>query len=60
MSCPYCHGDREGFFASLDRKGHVFVMYPNVMKFKFKGDQYCFWINYCPMCGMKLKKDGET
>ena len=56
MSCEYCHEDRDGCVVCLDRRGHLWLKYPNKLVLQFDKSRNEFEIRYCPMCGRELKK----
>ncbi len=56
MSCEYCHEDRDGCVACIDRRGHLFFKYPNKLVLSFDKSRTEFEIRFCPMCGRELKK----
>jgi len=62
MNCKYCNEDRDGFVVPIEKNGHAFVF--------FGAGGYslslnaCGWhknipINFCPMCGRKLREPKE-
>lgn len=59
IPCGYCHEDRDGFIAPLDRNAHAYILFPNRLRLKFGNEKLECEIKYCPMCGRNLK-DGKT
>lgn len=62
MSCRYCIEDRDGFVVPIEKNGHAFIFfgiggYSLAMKAgKWHKDVP---INFCPMCGRKLREPKE-
>lgn len=60
MSCKYCNQDRDGFVTPIEKNGHAVIWnyYDNkwVLYLKAKGWNTKVPINFCPMCGRKLKE----
>lgn len=63
-NCEYCDGDRDDFVKELPKANKGFNGYvwkygmdaPHLV-FTAKGHHKCvFNINYCPMCGKKLRE----
>lgn len=56
--CEYCHMDEDDFITPLEKNCHVYL-YPVrglwTLICKFKKKEYQININYCPMCGRKLR-----
>lgn len=56
-TCEYCHEDSDGYVLSIEKNGHVYIQ-NGKLALRANG----WWgecsINYCPMCGRKLR--GET
>lgn len=59
MSCKYCHQDFEGYSTPLDKNAHVYLAYPNILVIQFGGKIRECKINFCPMCGRKLKEETD-
>ena len=62
--CAYCHEDRDGYFQMLPREGNgnAFINWGVfdhwVLEFSGKYQVKAkIKINFCPMCGRKLKED---
>ena len=56
--CEYCHEDSDGYVFPLEKNGHALVRFG--MDGWTLGVKYGTWrknirINYCPMCGRRLK-----
>lgn len=56
--CKFCHEDSDGYVFPLEKNGHVVVRLG--MDGWTLGVKYGTWrknirINYCPMCGRRLK-----
>ena len=56
MGCEYCHEDRDGYIAPLDKNCHAWLKYPNLLVIKFGKERRECTIRFFPMCGMELKK----
>ena len=65
--CPYCHTDRDGYAQGLPREGigRAFIWHHHPLHggwiLHFSGKyrtEAKIKINFCPMCGRKLK-DGD-
>ena len=55
-SCPYCHEDRDGYVAPIEKNCHAFIRYPNKLILTFDLQRRECRINYCPMCGRELRR----
>lgn len=62
MNCDYCDGDRDGFVTRLPKRDvgfNAYVLKNGVLEphLEITGayKRVRFNINYCPMCGKKLK-----
>ena len=57
MSCPYCHEDRDGYIWPLEKNCHAYLRFPNKLVVKFGMRSRECEIQFCPMCGRKLKEE---
>ena len=60
--CEYCHTDREGYIKPLEKNCHAYLYCLAdgwKLYVKLRGDKRECAINYCPMCGRKLKEDSD-
>ena len=61
--CKYCHEDKDGYILGLDKNGHVWINKPNLrneLVVRYYGNRMAIPIQYCPICGRKLKgEDNE-
>lgn len=55
MTCEYCHEDRDGYIVPIEKNCHAYLIYPDKLMLKFDREHLECKINYCPMCGRKLK-----
>ena len=59
MNCTYCHEDRDGFVTPVEKNCHAFIRNYGGDKWmlflKAKGWRAEAPINFCPMCGRKLR-----
>ena len=58
--CEYCHTDKDGYIKPLEKNGHAYL-YPSAYGYKLyvtslRGDRKECAVNYCPMCGRKLRE----
>ena len=57
-ACEYCHEDLEGYVKSIEKNGHAYIQ-NGKLALRANG----WWgecaINYCPMCGRKLRGEEE-
>ena len=55
-ACEYCHEDSDGYVLSVEKNGHAYIQ-NGKLALRANG----WWgecaINYCPMCGRKLRGD---
>lgn len=66
MNCEYCNGDRDGYVAFLPKTGTGFNAFvwkdgrtlPHIAV-SGRGGRSNFLINYCPMCGKRLREDND-
>ena len=59
MNCTYCHEDRDGFVTPVEKNGHAVIWnYGNkwMLCLKAKGWETKVPINFCPMCGRRLRE----
>lgn len=59
-NCDYCHEDVDGYVKPIEKNGHTFVRFGMngwELELKAKGWHGEIKIQYCPMCGRKLKND---
>ena len=59
-ACEYCHEDSDGYVMPLEKNCHAFIRYGMngwELELKAKGWHGETKIQYCPMCGRKLKND---
>lgn len=54
--CEYCHEDRDGYVAPLEKNAHAFLKYPDKLIVKFGREERECKIRFCPMCGRRLSK----
>ncbi len=54
--CPFCHEDLDGYVLPIEKNCHAFIRYPNKMVVSFGRNRRECEINYCPMCGRKLRR----
>lgn len=62
MSCKYCHEDRDGFVMPIEKNGHAFIFFGTggySLAMKACGWHKDILINFCPMCGRKLREPKE-
>lgn len=62
VACDFCHEDRDGYIKPIEKNCHAFVSFEINgwgLYLQAKGWHNEVQINYCPMCGRKLKKVGE-
>ena len=52
--CEYCHEDVAGYVTPIEKNCHVF-MYGSDMVVKANGWRKNVPINFCPMCGRRLR-----
>ena len=62
--CEYCMEDSDGYVSVLDKNGHAMITkdFPNknpILWIRAFGKQWEIAINYCPICGRKLREDPE-
>jgi hypothetical protein len=59
-NCGYCREDVDGYVKPIEKNGHAFVSFGMngwELELKAKGWHGDVKIQYCPMCGRKLKND---
>ena len=59
-NCDYCHEDVDGYVKPIEKNGHAFVRFGMngwELELKAKGWHGETKIQYCPICGRKLKND---
>lgn len=59
-NCDYCYEDVDGYVEPIEKNGHAFVRFGMngwELELKAKGWHGEIKIQYCPMCGRKLKND---
>ena len=59
-NCDYCHEDADGYIKPIEKNGHAFVRFGIngwELQLKAKGWYGEAKIQYCPMCGRRLKND---
>lgn len=63
MSCKYCIEDRDGFVVPIEKNGHAFIFFGTggySLALKACGWHKDVPINFCPMCGRKLRDIREV
>ena len=57
-ACEYCHEDSDGYVLSIEKNGHAYIQ-NGKLALRANG----WWgecaINFCPMCGRKLRGEQE-
>lgn len=56
--CEYCHEDSDGYVFPLEKNGHALVRFGMdgwTLSVKYGTWRKNIRINYCPMCGRRLK-----
>lgn len=60
--CKYCEEDFDGYYKTLDKNGHLCIFdtpHEKKLEVNWFGKKIKVYINYCPMCGRKLKEDKQ-
>ena len=58
--CPYCHTDSDGYITPLERNSHAYIsfgMFGPMISLRANGWHGNCQINYCPMCGRRLRDE---
>ena len=58
--CEYCHEDSDGYVFPLEKSGHALVRFGMdgwTLSVKYGTWRKNIRINYCPMCGRRLKHE---
>ena len=56
--CVYCHGDTGGYVAPIEKNAHAFISFGMGgwhIELRAKGWKGAAAINFCPMCGRRLR-----
>ena len=60
--CKYCIEDSDGFVKPIEKNSHAFITYGMQgyeIELKAKGWRGSAPINFCPMCGRKLRRTAD-
>ena len=55
-ACEYCHEDSDGYVLSVEKNGHAYIQNGKLV-LRANGWWGECGIDYCPMCGRKLRGD---
>ena len=55
-ACEYCHEDSDGYVLSIEKNGHAYIQ-NGKLALRANGWWGECGIEYCPMCGRKLRGD---
>ena len=58
--CEYCHEDSDGYVFPLEKSGHAHIRFGMdgwTLSVKYGTWRKNIRINYCPMCGRRLKHE---
>ena len=54
--CEYCNEDFDGYVKPIEKNCHAFITDENKLYIKLGGLRRECRINYCPMCGRRLRQ----
>ena len=57
-ACEYCHEDSDGYVLSIEKNGHAYIQNGKLI-LRANGWRGECAINFCPMCGRKLRGEQE-
>ena len=58
--CEHCVEDYDGYYKPLDKNGHICIfdmVHEQFIEIDWYGHRMKVPINYCPMCGRKLREE---
>lgn len=53
--CMFCETDKDGYVNALDKNAHIYI-WKKILRIRLYGKSWNIDINFCPMCGKKLKE----
>lgn len=54
MNCEYCQEDKDGYVRGLDKQGRYYIHNCELILKRY-GQKNNVKINFCPVCGRRLK-----